>query len=78
MVSFEKKIQATITSALLFYVISSPFTYHVVDSMVGSILEFYVPSFKDFFKIAEKGCPTNYGLFVHSVVFAIIVYHLMD
>ncbi len=78
MVSFEKKIQATITSALLFYVISSPFTYHVVDSMVGSILDFYVPSFKDFFKLAEKGCPTNYGLFVHSVVFAIIVYQLMD
>lgn len=78
MVSFNKKIQATITAGLLFYVVSSPFTYHLVDNLIGSIVEFYIPQFKHLFKIAESGCPTNLGLFVHSIVFAIVVYHLMD
>lgn len=78
MVKFDKKIQATITAILLFYIISSPFTYHVVDNMIGSFVEYYIPQFKDFFKIAERGCPTNYGLFVHSIVFGLIVYQFMD
>jgi hypothetical protein len=29
------------------------------------------------FKVAEAGCPTNYGLLLHSAVFALVTYYMM-
>ena len=65
-------------AALLFFVISSPFTYKLVDSLVGGIVGAIVPQVAHWFKIAEAGTPTTYGLAVHSVVFGLVTYMLMQ
>lgn len=62
--------------ALLFFVISSPYTYKLVDSIVSPIVGSIVPQFSHALKIAEGGCPTNYGLLVHSAVFGLAAYIL--
>lgn len=77
MLGLSRKMQAALTAALLFYVISSPFTYRIVDQIVGSVVGAVVPQFTHMFKIAEAGCPTNYGLIVHSAVFGLVSYYLM-
>ena len=74
---FSRKFQASATAALLFFVVSSPFTYKMVDSLIGGIVQSIAPSMTYLFKIAESGCPTNYGLIVHSVVFGLVTYYLM-
>lgn len=77
MLGLSRKATAALTAALLFYVISSPFTYRLVDSVVGGVVGAVVPQFTTLFKIAEAGCPTNYGLLVHSAVFGLVSYYLM-
>lgn len=74
---FSRKVQASVTAALLFFVVSSPFTYKIVDSLIGGIVHTIAPSLTSLFKVAESGCPTNYGLIVHSVVFGLVTYYLM-
>jgi hypothetical protein len=74
----SRKLQASLVAALLFYVVSSPFTYRLVDQLVGGVVGSIVPQFTTLFKIAEAGCPTNYGLLVHSVVFGLVTYYLMQ
>ncbi len=77
MLGLSRKMQAALTAALLFYVISSPFTYRLVDQVVGGVVGAVVPQFTTLFKIAEGGCPTNYGLIVHAAVFGLVSYYLM-
>lgn len=74
----SRKVSAALSAGLLFFVISSPFTYRLVESIVGGIVRAIAPGFVYYFKIAEQGCPTTYGLFVHSVVFALVAYAMMD
>ena len=74
----SRKTQSAIVAALLFYVISSPFTYRLVDNLVGTVVGAVVPQFTSLFKVAEAGCPTNYGLLVHSVTFGLVAYYLMS
>lgn len=78
MLGLSRKATAALTAALLFYVISSPFTYRLVDSVVGGVVGAVMPQFTTLFKIAEAGCPTNYGLLVHSAVFGLVSYYLMS
>lgn len=75
---FSRKVQASLIAALLFFVISSPFTYKLVDNLIGGIVGAIIPQFASFFKIAEAGCPTNYGLAVHAVVYGLVTYFLMQ
>ncbi len=76
MFGLSRKATAALTAALLFFVISSPFTYRLVDSIVGGVVGAIVPQFTTLFKIAEAGCPTNYGLLVHSVVFGLVAFYM--
>lgn len=76
MLGLSRKATAAMTAALLFFVISSPFTYRLVDSVVGGVVGSVVPQFTTLFKIAEAGCPTNYGLLVHSIVFGLVAYFM--
>jgi hypothetical protein len=76
MFGLSRKATAALSAALLFFVISSPFTYRLVDSVVGGLVGAVVPQFTTLFKIAEAGCPTNYGLLVHSAVFGLVVYYM--
>lgn len=78
MAALSRKVQASLVGALLFYVISSPFTYRVVDNIVGTVVRAVIPQFASIFKVAEAGCPTNYGLLVHAAVFGLVAYALME
>jgi hypothetical protein len=77
MALLSRKAQASIVAALLFFVVSSPLTYRLVDSLVGGVVTALVPAFAPLFKVAQAGCPTNYGLVLHAVVFGVITYLLM-
>ena len=74
---FSHKVKSALVAALLFYVVSSPFTYKMVDKLIGGVVEMVMPSMGYWFKVAESGCPTNYGLLVHSAVFGLVTYYLM-
>lgn len=54
-------------SAVIFFIIASPMTYKLVNSLLGSIVKICDP----------KGCPTAAGLFVHSTVFLLVVRAMM-
>jgi len=49
----------------------------MVDKLIGGLVETLAPSMTYWFKVAEAGCPTNYGLLVHSAVFGLVSYYLM-
>ena len=70
------KVKHAVMLGLLFFVVSSPYTYKLVDSLVMPLAGSLVPSMAHLFKIAEGGCPTTYGLVVHSAVFALVAYYL--
>lgn len=59
----SRHIRGALTAALLFYVISSPYVYNLVNSVIPGV--------------AVAGCPTTLGLIVHSAVYGLIVYYLM-
>lgn len=64
--------------ALLFFIISSPYTYKLVDSLVSAVVGNTVPQLSWALKVAEGGSPTTYGLFLHSVVFGLVAYALKE
>ena len=68
MVSSSVKINATIQSIIVFILVSLPCTYKVTNNLLGGIIG----------KLADShGCPTGLGIFVHSLVFGLIIYGLM-
>jgi hypothetical protein len=68
MASTALKISATIQSIIIFIIISLPFTYKLTNRLLGGIIG----------KLADaSGCPTGLGLFVHAIVFGLIIYLLM-
>uniref|UniRef100_A0A6C0JPD6 Uncharacterized protein n=1 Tax=viral metagenome TaxID=1070528 RepID=A0A6C0JPD6_9ZZZZ len=70
------KMKHAVMLGLLFFVVSSPYTYKLVDRLVAPVAQMLVPASASLFKIAEGGCPTTYGLLVHSAVFALVAYYL--
>ena len=75
---FSKKFQHAAALGLLFFVVSPPMTYRLVDQLVGGVAAALVPSSAHWFKVAQAGCPTTYGLAVHSAVFAAVAFYLMQ
>ena len=71
------KVKHALTLGLLFFVVSSPYTYKLVDSLTQATVGALFPQFSYLLKIAEGGCPTTYGLLVHSAVFALVAHQLM-
>jgi hypothetical protein len=55
-----------ILAVVLFYVVSNPATYKLVESFLGR-----------FFRIAKNGSPTFAGLLVHAVVFGALLMFLL-
>lgn len=78
MAVLSRKAQASLLAALLFFVISSPMTYRVVDSLIGGVVTSLVPALAPLFKVAQAGCPTSYGLVLHAAVYGVITYMLMS
>jgi hypothetical protein len=68
----SSKVKHAVALALLFFVVSSPYTYKVVDHVVGGVVSAVAPQLAYVFKVADAGCPTTYGLVVHSVVFGLL------
>jgi hypothetical protein len=65
---FSRKFKHVLAFSLLFYVVSSPFTYRFVNSVVEPIVQV---------KTAEGSCPTQAGLVVHTLVFALLSYYVL-
>jgi len=72
------KLKHALALGALFYVISSPFTYRMVDNVVGRLLRSVLPQASGVLRLAEGSCPTYQGLLVHSAVFALVAYYLMQ
>jgi hypothetical protein len=70
------RLKHALALGLLFFVVSSPYTYTLVDKVVGGLASALVPQMAGFFKVAEGGCPTTYGLALHSGVFVVAAYLL--
>jgi hypothetical protein len=69
MPSFTGQVSATLQSMLLFLIVSSPFTYRCTNSLLSGVMG----------RLADSsGCPTTLGLAVHTVVFGLCVYGLMQ
>ena len=70
MPSNEEKWKISFFSVLIFLLVVNPYTYKLVQKLLGPIVG----------KIADEttGCPTTLGLFVHSVVFLLIVRGSME
>ena len=62
------KPQAVVVAALLFFIVSHPMTYKLVDSVLGGLAG----------RIAgPAGCPTTWGIIVHSVVYGLVAVYLL-
>jgi hypothetical protein len=60
------KLSAALLAGLMFFIISNPIIYRLVDDLTGHLLgPIATPS----------GCPTTWGLVVHSAVFAAAAYY---
>lgn len=60
------KVKGALVAGLMFFIISHPIVYKLVDSLVGGLLG----------PIASpSGCPTTWGLIVHAAVFAAATYY---
>jgi hypothetical protein len=66
MFGLSPKLSAAVVAGLMFFIISNPVVYKLVDSLLGGLLG----------PIASpSGCPTTWGLIVHSTVFAAATYY---
>ncbi len=69
MATLSTQISAILQSILVFLIVSAPMTYKITNGLLGGIVG----------KLADSsGCPTTVGLIVHSIVFGLIVYGLMQ
>ena len=71
------RTKAALTAGVLFFVVSSPTLYKLVDQLVGGVVGSVAPQLVQTLRVAESGTPTTDGLFLHSAVFALVVYYLM-
>lgn len=65
---YVDKWRYSVYSALVFLIISSPYTYMLVNSLLGSLVKIS----------SSTGCPTLMGLFVHAAVFTLIIRGMME
>ena len=75
--AYFRKTRASLTAAILFYLISAPFTYELVNNLVNVVVSAISPAHASLFKISDGGRPTTVGLIVHSIVYGLITYSLM-
>jgi hypothetical protein len=73
----SKRFTHSLFLAVLFFVVSSPMTYQLVDSVVGGLVTSLVPQLASTFKVAMAGCPTTYGLALHALVFGVVSYYFL-
>jgi hypothetical protein len=64
------KWKFSLIGAILLLIVMNPFTYKLVQNLLGGIIG----------KIADSasGCPTTLGLFVHTLVYLVLVRYSME
>jgi hypothetical protein len=62
--SLGLKMKYSLYSALMFFLLANPVTFKFMDSLIGGI--------------AVGGCPTSFGLILHTVVFFFALVLLMS
>ena len=68
MASESQILSRTLRSVIIFLLVSLPFTYKLTNRLLGGIIG----------KLSDaSGCPTGLGLFIHSLVFGLIIYCFM-
>lgn len=64
--ALSAKLKGALIAGIMFFIISNPIVYKIVDGLIGGLLG----------NIASPGgCPTTWGLIVHSAVFAAATYY---
>ena len=67
--SSYKKWYISIFSALIFILVVNPYTYMFTQKVLGDLLG----------KISDSnGCPTTFGLMIHTIVYILIIRGSMD
>lgn len=74
---FGKKFVHCAILAGLFFVLSSPITYGLVDRVISTVVGLVSPHSVESLRVIMGGCPTTYGLVVHSVVFGVVAYYFL-
>ena len=64
----EDKWKYSLYSAIVFLLISSPYTYMFMNSIFGSFVSIS----------SSSGCPTMVGLLLHAIVFMLIIRGMME
>jgi hypothetical protein len=54
----------TLYTTIIFILVSNPYTYKLVNSILGNICD-------------KKGCPTPFGFIIHTIVFTLILRAIM-
>lgn len=57
------KVKYSLYSALIFFLVANPATFRVVNSILPGV--------------AVNGCPTSFGLFLHTFVFFLALLGIM-
>ena len=64
----EDKWKYSLYSAIVFLLISSPYTYMLMNNILGSLVSIS----------SSSGCPTIVGLLLHAIVFMLIIRGMME
>jgi hypothetical protein len=70
MPSSSEKWKISLFSALIFLLVVNPYTYKITQNIFGDTLKIGT--------VAVNGCPTTYGIFLHTVVYVLLVRYSMD
>lgn len=67
MFSFDQKVLISLFSAVLFVLVSLPQTYQVTNFLTKNVGQ----------KTVSNGCPTVFGLLLHTLVFVVLSFYSM-
>ena len=62
----EEKLIISIISGLIFFIVANPETFRIVRAILGSWIS------------TPTGCPSTLGLLVHTLVFILVVWGMMN
>ena len=66
--SSSQKWKITFFSGLIFLIVVNPYTYKLTNALFSGIVG----------PTARNGCPTSIGLFIHTLVYLLLVRYSMD
>ena len=61
------KAKYSFYSTLVFFLVANPETYKTLQKLFGGVITI----------ASESGCPTPFGLFLHTLIFFCVIFSLM-